>query len=90
MRCVTAVRRHLYLGKGAYTALKNLDEKPDDPLHARDTFLAGIAHAASVGAISESDAKQVLMQTASASPDHVAVAQELASPQMQSGGASAR
>lgn len=53
-----------YLGNLAWQTERVLDEKPNDPLHARDTFLAGVAHAAASGAIGESDARDVLMKTA--------------------------
>jgi len=60
-----------YLGNLAFNAERLLDQQPDDPLHARDTVLAGVARAAGDGAISEPQAHQFLMQTAGASPQQL-------------------
>lgn len=60
-----------YLGRMAYTAINTLNEKPGDPLHARDVTLSAVARAAADGAISEPDAKQFVMQTATATPDQL-------------------
>jgi hypothetical protein len=63
-----------YLGGLAYHAARSMDEKPDDPLHVRDTFLASLARAAAdpvASGVSEQHAKEVLMQTAQANPSQL-------------------
>lgn len=55
-----------YLGGLAYIGQRVLNEKPDDYLHARDTFVAAVARAAADGAISETNAKRALMESATA------------------------
>lgn len=60
-----------YLGRLSYNAVSLLSAKPADPLHARDTTLAGVARAAADGMISEADAKSFLMQTARATPEQL-------------------
>lgn len=63
-----------YLGGLAYHAEQLMDQNPGDPLHARDTVLAAVAHAAAApnqSGVSEQDAKQFMMQMARASPDQM-------------------
>lgn len=63
-----------YLGALAYNALGVLSEKPDDPLHARDTALAAIARAASdpFSPVSEAAAKGMLQHVAASGPTEIA------------------
>lgn len=73
-----------YLGRMAFTAINTLNEKPGDPLHARDVTLSAVARAAADGAISEPDAKQFLIQTATAMPDQLAqVFSSFVSPELR-------
>lgn len=61
------------LGKIAYNALGVLNQKPDDPLHARDTLLSSVAHAATLpySPVSPDDAKAIILHAAQASPDQI-------------------
>jgi len=73
-----------YLGRLAYTGLKVLDVKPDDPLHARDTTLAMVASAAGHGAISEAQAKDFYGRTAPLGPTELrAVLSSFVPPELQ-------
>jgi hypothetical protein len=58
------------LGRLAYNALGVMQQKPDDPIHARDTFLAAVAHAATLpySPVNEQDANAMLLHTAQATP----------------------
>lgn len=69
-RAAVAVR-DTYLGKLAFHGEQLLNEKSDDPLHARDTVLATVARAAADGMISEPQARAFLQQTAGAAPDQL-------------------
>jgi hypothetical protein len=60
--------RATYLGKLAFRGERLLSEKPEDPLHARDTTLAMVARAAADRMVSEDEAKAFLLQTAGANP----------------------
>jgi hypothetical protein len=59
-----------HMGELAAVGLNKLDT--DTPQNARDHFLGLIASAAASGAISEKDAHEALMKTASAGPDQLA------------------
>jgi hypothetical protein len=61
-----------YLGQSALSAFNALQEKPDDPLHARDTANAFVADAMAAGAVSPTAGRQFLLQTAKAGPDQLA------------------
>lgn len=73
-----------YLGRLAYNTLDTLHQKPDDPLHARDTMLAATARAIVDGGISEAEGRDLLMQTAHATPQQLsALFQSVVPPELK-------
>jgi hypothetical protein len=66
--------RQDYLGTQALSAYTGLQEKPDDPLHARDWALGLAAKAVADQAVSPGVANQWIRQLAGANPDQVGAA----------------
>lgn len=74
-----------YLGKSALAGYAALQQKPDDPLHARDTANAFVADAIASGAINQSAGRSFLLQTAKAGPDQLAATfLQFADPELRS------
>lgn len=57
-----------YMGNLAFNAVKAMDEGPGDPLHIRDTALAGVVTASKDGLINSEQGTQFLQQVARADP----------------------
>lgn len=65
-------KRRGYLGELAYHTEQAIGPAgASDPLHARDTFMAGVAQAAVDGGLDAGQARSVLQRTAGASPDQL-------------------
>lgn len=60
-----------YLGGLAFHTEQALQTNAQDPLHARDTFMAGVARAGVDGGLTADQVRSVLSRTAGASPDQL-------------------